>query len=54
MNPYQKKTAQKAARRLARMQALRQKGWTLDRIGRAFGGISRQRVSMLLRGVRVS
>jgi len=50
MNSYQKKTAETAARRRAKMNRLRHKGWTLERIGNKFG-ISRQRVSVLLKQV---
>ena len=32
------------------MQRLKDKGWTLEKIGRAFGGISKQRVAAILSG----
>jgi transcriptional regulator len=48
MNPYQKQTAAKAAKRRAKMRQLKEKGWTLARIGKRFG-CSRQRVSVLLK-----
>ena len=50
MNRYQKQTAQRAARRRAKMRRLKEKGWTLEKIGRAFGGISKQRVAAILSG----
>ena len=48
MNPYQKQTAARAAKRRAKMRQLKEKGWTLARIGKRFG-CSRQRVSVLLK-----
>lgn len=42
------RTALKAARRRAKMQALRDEGWTLQMIANRFGGISRQRVRAIL------
>ncbi len=46
---YNVRAAKKAAERRAKMQALRDAGWTLDAIARRFGGISRQRVMTILR-----
>lgn len=43
-----KRAKAKAAERRAKMQALRDEGWTLQMIANRFGGISRQRVRAIL------
>jgi len=48
LTEHNRKQRDRAARRRAKMLALREKGWTLDRIGRAFGGITKQRVAAIL------
>jgi len=51
LTPNQR-AARRAAARAARMQRLKDQGWTLHAIGRRFGGISRQRVKAILSRVR--
>lgn len=49
MTKYNLQVSQKAKERRERAAKLRAQGWTLDRIGKELGGISRQRVHSLLR-----
>lgn len=45
---YNTKAHRRAEARRRKMQAYRDKGWTLEKIGRRFGGISKARVRVIL------
>jgi hypothetical protein len=50
LSAHQKRLARRAAQRRARMLVLKAQGWTLEKIGAAYGGISKQRVAAILKG----